>query len=98
MPITDIPFALEGLTFTGISALVIAIVIAIRRYRSGSILDGDAVIARLDKRNEKLSARNEELERLVEVERSKRWHLEDMVAELLRNNKPEQVDKDAHKQ
>ena len=73
----DVSALLNVILGGGLVAMLTAVVAAIRKYKSGEIVDDDAVIARLDKDNQALRARNSELEHLVESERRMRWGAEE---------------------
>lgn len=64
----------------GLVTMLVAGVAAIRKYKSGEIVDDDAVIARLDKDNQALRLQVSEKERVIEEERAKRWLAEDEAA------------------
>jgi microcompartment protein CcmL/EutN len=61
-------------------AVVTAIVAAIRKIKSGNIVDDDAVIARLDSDNVKIRKERDEAVAALEVERRARWRAEDIAA------------------
>jgi hypothetical protein len=68
----------------GLVAMVTAGVAALRKYRSGEIVDDDAVIARLDKDNKRLRFQLEQKDERIEEERRGRWHAEDVAAQYRR--------------
>ena len=69
-------------TLVGVVCVTVlgAIVAAIRKIKSGNIVDDDAVIARLDSDNVKLRALNDAKDEIIERERRARWHAEDVAA------------------
>ena len=64
----------------GLVAMITAIVAAIRKYKSGEIVDDDAVITRLDKDNQQLRDQNAEKDSIIEQERKERWAAEERAA------------------
>lgn len=61
----------------GLVAMITAVVAALRKYKSGEIVDDDAVIARLDKDNQGLRKSNSDKDVIIEQERRMRWDAEE---------------------
>lgn len=80
----DFAATLNVLLGVGVGATVLTIVAAIRKHKSGEIVDDDAVIARLDKDNQDLRKRDKEHVEELEAERRKRWRVEDIAARYKR--------------
>ena len=73
----DFSAILNVLLGGGLVAMLTAGVAAIRKFKSGEIVDDDAVIARLDRDNASLRVQNAEKDELIEKERRARWGAEE---------------------
>lgn len=73
----DISALLNVILGGGLVAMLTAIVAAIRKYKSGEIVDDDAVIARLDRDNKDLRDRLTAANDKIEEERRARWKAEE---------------------
>lgn len=83
----NLTILLNILLGTGFAATLTAIVAAVRKWKSGEIVDDDAIIARLDRDNLSLRNQLQDLREQLEVERQARWKAEDIAAECRRQLK-----------
>lgn len=83
----DLGIVLNILLGTGVGASLLTVVTAYRKWKSGEVVDDDAVIARLDKDNLDLRGRLALVQVEVEDERRRRWKAEDHVADCVRKLK-----------
>lgn len=89
----DISALLNIILGGGLVAMLTAVVAAIRKYKSGEIVDDDAVIARLDKDNQALRVSNTAKDEVIETERKMRWAAEETANKYrLRLMKYEEVE------
>lgn len=86
MTVSELSSFLQVLIGGVIVTVITAVVAAIRKIKSGNIVDDDAIIARLDKDNIKTRTEREEakteaarLAVLFEAERRARWRAEDIA-------------------